>query len=94
MRSATVADQPYGFRQPYRKDTAINARIDAARKEADRRIDQTPAAIEDYHSGVGKEVLLGQPEIAASPGGLRSCLAGRVRGGDGSHRGIQGQAGG
>ncbi len=43
--------------------TDANARVTRARSEADRRLDQTLQAIEDYYTGVGAEVLLGQKEF-------------------------------
>jgi serine/threonine-protein kinase len=42
---------------------SANARVIRARTEADRRLDQTLQAIEDYYTGVGEEVLLGQKEF-------------------------------
>ena len=40
-----------------------NARVTAANAKSDRRLDQTLRAIEDYYTGVGEEVLLGQKEF-------------------------------
>ncbi len=40
-----------------------NTRESNARAESDRRLEQTFQAIEDYYTGVGQEVLLGQKEF-------------------------------
>ena len=40
-----------------------NTRAARANAESDRRLDQTLQAIEDYYTGVGEEVLLGQKEF-------------------------------
>jgi serine/threonine-protein kinase len=39
---------------------AANAQVTKAKAESDRRLDQTLQAIEDYYTGVGEEVLLGE----------------------------------
>jgi serine/threonine-protein kinase len=41
----------------------VNANLAKAKLESDRRLDQTFQAIEDYYSGVGQEVLLGQEDF-------------------------------
>jgi eukaryotic-like serine/threonine-protein kinase len=40
-----------------------SGRVTKAKAEADARLDQTLQAIEDYYTGVGEEVLLGQKEF-------------------------------
>jgi serine/threonine-protein kinase len=44
---------------------AANDRATKARAESDRRLDQAVQAIEEYYTGVSKEVLLGQTEFQA-----------------------------
>ena len=54
---------------------AANARVNQAKAESDRRLDQTLQAIEDYYTGVSQEVLLGQKEFQS----LRSRLLEKPR---------------
>src|SRR5262245_23834982 len=42
-----------------------NAQTKRAEAEANRRLDQTLQAVEDYYTGVGAEVLLGEKEFQA-----------------------------
>ncbi len=52
-----------------------NERVTAAKTLADRRLDDTLAAVKDYYTGVGEEVLLEQPQLVA----LRNRLLERPR---------------
>jgi serine/threonine-protein kinase len=54
----------------YRREAAISEQLRLAKAESDRWLDQTLAAIEDYYTGVGREVLLGRSEFQ----GLRQRL--------------------
>ena len=45
------------------KLVGANERVTKSKEESDRRLDQTLQAIEDYYTGVGQEVLLGQSEF-------------------------------
>jgi eukaryotic-like serine/threonine-protein kinase len=47
----------------YSRESSINRELRMAKNETDRRLDQTLQAVEDYYSGVGAEVLLGQQEF-------------------------------
>src|SRR5262249_54862481 len=54
----------------YRREAAISAQLRLAKAESDRWLDRTLGAIEDYYTGVGREVLLGRSEFQ----GLRQRL--------------------
>ena len=54
----------------YRREAAISEQLRLAKAESDRWLDQTLGAIEDYYTGVGREVLLGRSEFQ----GLRQRL--------------------
>lgn len=47
----------------YSREARINETLRRANAEADRRLDQTLLAIEDYYTGVGAELLLNQAEF-------------------------------
>ena len=49
----------------YSRESSINRKLLRAKDESDRRLDQTLQAVEDYYTGVGEEVLLGQKEFQA-----------------------------
>jgi serine/threonine-protein kinase len=54
----------------YRREAAISEQLRMAKADSDRWLDQTLGAIEDYYTGVGREVLLGRSEFQ----GLRQRL--------------------
>jgi serine/threonine-protein kinase len=54
----------------YRREAAISEQLRLAKAESDRWLDRTLGAIEDYYTGVGREVLLGRGEFQ----GLRQRL--------------------
>jgi serine/threonine-protein kinase len=54
----------------YRRETAISEQLRLAKAGSDRWLDQTLGVIEDYYTGVGREVLLGRSEFQ----GLRQRL--------------------
>ena len=54
----------------YRREAAINEQLRLAKADSDRWLDRTLGAIEDYYTGVAREVLLGHSEFH----GLRQRL--------------------